>query len=104
MKYLWVYLWTQNKNIEIPGRIFFVFINVATVEGHFVDTNRDTRKYSDNSLIIQNILIIIIVGTFVGTKLNSVYIISNQTTCNSPPKHRKNAEFLTKMSQKVPFP
>lgn len=48
MKYLWVYLWTQNKNIEIPGRIFFVFINVATVEGRFVDTNRDTRKYSDN--------------------------------------------------------
>lgn len=47
---------------------------------------------------------IIIVGTFVGTKLNSVYIISNQTTCNSPPKHRKNAEFLTKMSQKAPFP
>ena len=104
MKYLWVYLWTQNKKIEIPGRIFFVFINVATVEGHFVDTNRDTRKYSDNSLIIQNILIIIIVGTFVGTKLNSVYIISNQATCNSPPKHRKNAEFLTKMSQKAPFP
>lgn len=48
MKYLWVYLWTQNKNIEIPGRIFFVFINVVTVEGRFVDTNRDTRKYSDN--------------------------------------------------------
>lgn len=104
MKYLWVYLWTQNKKIEIPGRIFFVFINVATVEVHFVDTNRDTRKYSDNSLIIQNILIIIIVGTFVGTKLNLVYIISNQATCNSPPKHRKNAEFLTKMSQKAPFP
>lgn len=104
MKYLWVYLWTQNKKIEIPGRIFFVFINVATVEGHFVDTSRDTRKYSDNSLIIQNILIIIIVGTFVETKLNSVYIISNQATCNSPPKHRKNAEFLTKMSQKAPFP
>lgn len=104
MKYLWVYLWTQNKKIEIPGRIFFVFINVATVEGHFVDTNRDTRKYPDNSLIIQNILIIIIVGTFVGTKLNSVYIISNQATYNSPPKHRKNAEFLTKTSQKSPFP
>lgn len=101
MKYLWVYLWTQNKNIEIPGRIFFVFINVATVEGHFVDTNRDAGKYL---LIIQNILIIIIVGTFVGTKLNSVYIISNQTTCNSPPKCRKNAEFLTKMNQKAPFP
>lgn len=97
MKYLWAYLWTQNKKIEIPGRIFFVFINVATVEGHFVDTNvdtnRDTRKYSDNSLIIQNILIIIIVGTFVGTKLNSVYIISNQATCNSPPKHRKMLNF-----------
>lgn len=104
MKYLWVYLWTQNKKMKYLGGYFFVFINVATVEGHFVDTNRDTRKYSDNSLIIQNILIIIIVGTFVGTKLNSVYIISNQATCNSPPKHRKNAEFLTKMSQKAPFP
>ena len=88
----------------MPGQIFFVFINVTTIEGHFVDTNRDTRKYSDNLLIIQNILIIIIVGTFVGTKLNSVYIISNQTACNSPPKRRKNAEFLTKMSQKFPFP
>ena len=103
MKYLWVYLWTQNKNTEMPGKIFFVFINVTTIEGHFVDTNRDTGKYSDNLLIIQNILIIIIVGTFVGTKLNSVYIISNQTACNSPPKRRESAEFLTKMSQKAPF-
>lgn len=45
----------------------------------------------------------IFVGTFVGTKLNSVYIISNQTACNSPPKRRESAEFLTKMSQKAPF-
>lgn len=60
---MWVYLWTQNKNTEMPEQIFFVFINVTTIEGHFVDTNRDTGKYSDNLLIIQNILIIIIVGT-----------------------------------------